>query len=203
MRIYHRLWPFALGGIVLACRDSSQQAAASSGSDVRGSPPTARASASASLTYRGAGFEFELPAGSSIGRGRGTDTLEGPLVTEDARSPDLGGPGPHPTFRIEVSVTPNPRGIPLTTWADSVYREDSTGAEDFAKPGPVERDSLGSEPALRFQRFCGDCEAQAFYAAHDGQVVSLAYAKGIHLAGTPTEQEVSYRRVLRTFRWVQ
>lgn len=202
MRTHQRVLAVVLGGITVACQDRSRRTAARSPVDSPVASAAATASAGVTVRYRGAGFELELPKGSSIGRGSDVDTLEGPLLIEPGRSPDLGGPGPHPTFRLEVSVALNPSRIPLTTWVDSVYRVDSTGAEDFAKPGPVERDSLGTEPVLRFQPFCGDCEAQAFYGAHGDRVVRLAYAKGIHLAGTPAQQEVVYRSVLRTFRWV-
>jgi hypothetical protein len=153
------------------------------------------------VTYRGAGFVLDLPAGSRIAHGSTVDTLFGPLISEPGRAADLGGPGPHPTFALEVSVTPNPRRVPLLSWADSVYRADTTGVEDFARPGPFERDILGAEPAVQLERYCGDCEARVIAASHADRVVSLAYEKGIHLAGTPERQEAAYRRVFRTFRW--
>jgi hypothetical protein len=190
-----------LSAVALACRESSRRDTTASAVHRDRTPTTVAATAAAPVTYRGADFVLELPLGSRIGHGSDVDTLVGPLVTEAGRSPDLGGPGPHPTFEIEISVAQNPRRVPLAMWTDSLYRRDTAAAEDFAKPGPVEHDALGAEPALRLERFCGDCEAHTIYAARGERVVSLAYEKGIHLAGTREQQEAAFRHVFRTFRW--
>lgn len=153
------------------------------------------------VRYHGDGFDIELPPGSVIGRGGATDTLRGPSVVEAGRSADMGGPGPHPTFELAVSVIPNPARTALGVWADSVRREAGKGADEIAEPGPLEADTIGVAPAVSFERFCGDCESRLTYVANGDKVVKLRYDKGIHLAGTREQQENAYRSVLATFRW--
>jgi hypothetical protein len=157
--------------------------------------------------YRGAGFELSLPPGSRVGIGGAAgDTLVGPPVTEPGRSDELGGPGPHPTFRIAVATYPTSPVRPLAEWVDSVRRARNAVLDtELAQLAPAKPDSVAAAPALRALRlepFCGDCDAVELYVGRGGQVVALAYELGIDLTGTRAEQERAHRRVLRTFRWV-
>ena len=199
MRVLCALPVVLVVSTTIACRDGSRHRSAAAADSQRATP--AHTAAGGAVVYHGAGFSLDLPPGSTVARGDSTDTLRGPGVTEPERSPDIGGPGPHPTFDLMISVYPNLARRSLSAWGDSVHREYSEGAEDFSRPGPIEPDTLGSEPALAMATFCGDCEAREIYVARDDRIVRFYYAKGIHLARARDPQEGAYRHVLRTFRW--
>lgn len=199
MHFSHPLPALVLGLVAAACWTESRppsktNAPATSGTTVVGRGADV-------VRYHGVGFDIELPPGSAIGSGAGTDTLRGPAVVEAGRAPGLGGPGPHPTFLIVVSVLSNPARTALDVWADSAWREAGKGADETAEPGPLERDTLGAAPAFAFEPFCGDGESRVVYAGRDDKVVKLEYDTGIHLAGTREQQADAYRAVLATFRW--
>jgi len=197
----HTLTMLLLGLVVLAC-DSGSRPAPKTSVQESGSTPIDNHTADV-VRYHGNGFDIELPPGSTIRRGGATDTLRGPAVVEAGRPPERGGPGPHPTFELEVSVTANPAHTALDAWADSVHGAVMEAAEDFARPGPLEADTIGIAPAVSFELFCGDCESRVSYVANGDRIVKLSYDKGIHLAGTPEQQQDAYRSVLATFRWSQ
>jgi hypothetical protein len=193
--------PLMIALAAAACFTDSRQGARKDTSAVSNSTSPGRSADV--VRYHGDGFDIELPPGSAIGRGAGTDTLRGPAVVEAGRSPDMGGPGPHPRFLLEVSILPNPARTALDVWADSAWREAGKGADEIAEPGPLEKDTIGVAPAFAFEPYCGDCESRVTYVARDDKVVRLKYDKGIHLAGTREQQEAAYRVVLATFRWSQ
>jgi hypothetical protein len=201
MRLSRTLPALVLVLAVTACGTDSRQAARRDTSLPSNSSSPGRSADV--VRYHGDGFDIELPAGSAIGRGTDTDTLRGPAVADSGRSPDMGGPGPHPTFLLEVSVLSNPGRTTLDLWADSAWREAGKGADEIAEPGALEKDTIGVAPAVAFEPYCGDCESRVAYVARGDTVVKLRYDKGIHLAGTREQQEAAYRAVLATFRWAQ
>lgn len=201
--MHRSLWAIGLVVGLVACgdrsRDTESRGAVQAGLPT-GSPAAATAQDTGSV-YQGESFTLDLPPGSTVARGGSTDTVLGPEVTEAGRSAEMAGPGPHPTFALLVTVHPNAARVPLAAWVDSVRRERAKGAEDFAEPGPIEDDTLGVEPALGMDAFCGDCDARELYVGRGDDVIAFQYEKGIHLAGTREQQEAAHRSVLRTFRW--
>ena len=157
---------------------------------------------SGTLRYEGAGFTLDLPPGSAIRRGSGEDTLRGPLVSEPERSAELGGTGPHPAFALVATSALNATR-PVGAWVDSVRRARNARAGEIAQVLPADPDSLGAEPALRLEVYCGDCEAAELYAGRGNRIIRLAFEQGIHLAGTRLQQAAANRAVLRTFKWTQ
>jgi len=195
-------WPaLALALAVLACQADSRPAPKASVS-TSGSTPIDNRTTDV-VRYHGAGFDIELPPGSTIARGDRADTLRGPAVVEAGRTAEMGGPGPHPTFLLEVSMIPNPARVALDAWADSARREAGKAADEIAAPGSLVSDTIGVAPAVSFEPFCGDCASRVSYIASGDRIVTLRYDKGIHLAGTREQQENAYRGVLATFRWSQ
>lgn len=199
-----RAWlAIALCPLLAACpMDSRPASRTSATSTPSGSTPIDSRTTDV-VRYHGDGFDLELPPGSAIARGGATDTLRGPGVVEAGRTPDRGGPGPHPTFLLHVTVLPNPARIALDTWADSMWRDAARGADEIAEPGPLETDTIGGSPAISFEPFCGDCESRVTFVARDDRIVQFRYDEGIHLAATHEQQENAYRGVLATFRWSQ
>jgi hypothetical protein len=201
--MHRTLWAILLIAGVVACGDRSRDSE-SRGAVQAGSPAASPAAATALGTgsvYQGESFTLDLPPGSTIARGGSTDTVRGPEVTEAGRSAEMAGPGPHPTFALLVTVHANAARVPLVAWVDSVRRERAKAAEDFADPGPIEEDTVGVEPAVGMDAFCGDCDARELYVGRGDHVIAFQYEKGIHLAGTREQQEAAHRGVLRTFRW--
>jgi hypothetical protein len=152
--------------------------------------------------YNGEGFTMLYPVGGSVVYAPDHVEISGKPVTDPGRQPDRGGPGPYPTFRIEIRTLINHKLVPLTAFIDSVRRDRNSKADSIAMTDAPTMDSLGSVPALRLELFCGDCVSREYYASHGDHVITITTEIGIDIAGEPAQQEPALRRELDTFAWV-